>query len=114
MSKIANIDLDNTIAEWAWPDIGEPKKGVKEALKKLKDMGYYIRIYSCRTSEEVFKYPIDRQEQVRKMGNFLDEHKIPYDEVLNVNKPIGIFIDDSAFRFEDNWEKIVEEISEEN
>ena len=105
-----NVDMDNTICEWAWPDMGIPKEGAKESLQKLKDMGYYIRIYSCRTSHEVHKYPIDRQEQVRKMEDFLDKHKIPYDEVLNINKPLGIFIDDSAFRFNNNWEEIVKEV----
>ena len=110
MEKIANIDFDNTICEWAWPDMGEPKEGAKEALQELRDMGYYIRIFSCRTSHEVFKNPIDRQEQVRKMEAYLDEYKLPYDEVLNINKPLGIIIDDSAIGYKNNWEEVIKEL----
>lgn len=110
MSKIINIDMDGTICEWGWPNFGEPKIGVKESLQKLKDKGYYIRIFSCRTSHEVFKYPIDRQVQVRNMEQFLEDHDIPYDEILNINKPLGIFIDDAAIGFRGNWEKVLVEL----
>lgn len=110
MSKIVNIDMDNTICEWNFPDMGKPKKGVKEALQRIKDMGYYIRIFSCRTSLEVFSAPISRSEQVRKMESYLEKYEIPFDEVLNINKPLGIIIDDSAIGFRDNWEEVVNEL----
>ena len=112
MSKIVNLDFDGTIADFKFPSIGEPKKGVKESLQKIKDLGYYIRIFSCRTSHEVFKYPIDRQEQVRLMEKYLDKNEIPYDEVLNLNKPLGIFIDDSAIGYRGDWEKTLKEFEE--
>ena len=110
MEKVLNIDFDGTIADFSFPSMGEVKKGAKEALIKMKEMGYYIRIFSCRTSEEVFKYPIDRQQQVRKMEDYLTKNEIPFDEVLNINKPIGIFIDDNAIGFRGDWKKALEEI----
>ncbi|MCD6435616.1 MAG: hypothetical protein J7L15_04445 [Clostridiales bacterium] len=110
MDKIINVDLDGTICDFEYPSMGKLKKGVIEALQKLKDDGFYIRIFSCRTSEEVLKYPIDRQEQKRKMEQYLDENEVPYDEVLNINKPIGIFIDDKAIGFRDNWAEVVKEV----
>lgn len=111
MSKIVVVDFDGTIAEFAYPAIGSPKAGVKEALQKLKDMGYEIKILSCRTDSELHKYPIDRQEQVRMMEVYLKEHEIPYDIVLNKDKPIAEwYIDDRAIGFRDNWEAVVEEI----
>ena len=36
MDKIVNIDMDNTICNWAWPDIGTLKEGAKESLQKFK------------------------------------------------------------------------------
>jgi len=90
--------------------MGKPTKGVKEALQKIRDKGCYIRIFSCRTSIEVCRHPIDRSEQVRKMEAYLDEHEIPYDEVLNKDKPIGIYIDDKAIGFRDNWDQVLEEM----
>lgn len=105
------IDFDNTICEENFPEIGTPKKGVKEALKKLKEMGYEIYIHSCRTSHELFKYPIDRLEQVRKMEKYLNENEIPFDLVLNEFKPLAsVYIDDRAIGFRGDWEKVVNEI----
>ena len=110
MEKIINCDFDGTICDFEYPAMGELKKGVIEALQKFKDDGFDIRIFSCRTSEEVVKYPIDRQGQKRKMEQYLDDKKVSYDEVLNINKPVGIFIDDNAVGFRNNWEEISEEV----
>jgi len=111
MSKIIICDFDGTIVDFNFPSIGEPKEGVKEAFQKLKDMGCKIHILSSRTSTEVFKYPIDRQEQVRKMEQYLDEHEIPYDKVLNLDKPPAhVYIDDRAIGYRGDWNKVLEEL----
>ena len=111
MNKICVIDFDGTISEFAYPDMGKPKEGVKEALQAIKDMGYEIHILSCRTNVEIHKFPIDRQEEVRHMKEYLEEHEIPYDEVLNKDKPLATwYIDDRGIGFRDNWKDIVEEI----
>ncbi len=111
MNKICCIDFDGTICEWAYPNMGEPTKGVKEALEKMKEMDYEIHILSCRTNIEVHKYPIDRQEQVREMERYLHKHKIPFDRVLNENKPVADwYIDDRAIGFRGNWEDVIKEI----
>ena len=111
MRKVACIDFDGTIAKFSYTHIGEPKEGVKEALQKIKDMGYEIHILSCRTSIDLNKYPIDRQQQVRDMAKYLDDHEIPYDKILDENKPVAHwYIDDRAIGFRDNWDKIIEEI----
>jgi predicted phosphatase len=113
MEKVCCVDMDGTICEFAYPDFGEPQPGVKEALQKIKDMGYEIEILSCRTNHELKKYPIDRQEQVRMMEEYLNKHEIPYDRVLNKDKPLAIwYIDDRAIGFRDNWEDVVKEIEE--
>ena len=111
MSKVVICDFDGTICEFAYPDMGPPKEGAKDALQKIKDMGYEIHIASCRTSHEVNKYPIDRKEQVRLMEEYLKEHSIPYDLVLNNDKALGTwYIDDRGVGFRDNWGDVVKEI----
>ncbi len=111
MNKVLLLDFDGTICDFAYPEMGEPKKGVKEALQKLRNMGFFIHILSCRTNVEIQKYPIDRTMQVRAMKEYLDKHEIPYDEVLNKDKPLAIwYIDDRAIGFRDDWSKVVEEI----
>ena len=111
MGNVAVIDFDGTICECSYPGMGSPKKGVKEALQKIKDLGYEIHILSCRTNVDLKKYPIDRQEEVRAMEKYLNEHKIPYDQVLNKDKPVAhIYIDDRAIGFRDNWEEVLKEV----
>ena len=53
--KICCIDFDGTITDSAYPEMGTPKKGTKEALQKIKDLGYEIHILSCRTSMNLHK-----------------------------------------------------------
>jgi len=109
--KVAVIDFDGTICDHAFPECGEPKSGVAEALKKLQDKGYEIHILSCRTCVDLNKHPIDRREQIKTMEAYLNEHSIPYNVVLNKDKPIAdVYIDDRAIGFRDNWDAIVESL----
>jgi len=112
MEKVIVIDFDGTICDFKYPKMGEPKKGVREALFKLKELGYTIQILSCRTSPDLKKHPIERLEQVRDMERYLKENNIPYDEVLNKDKPLAVwYIDDRAIGFRDNWDEVIGEIS---
>lgn len=111
MDKVLCIDFDGTICDFDYPEMGEPKAGIKEAFQRLKDRGWTIHILSCRTNVELKKYPIDRTMQVREMKEYLDKHEIPYDEVLNKDKPLAVwYIDDRGISFQDNWDEIVKEI----
>ena len=113
MSKVIVCDFDDTICEWAYPDMGSPKQGVKEAFQKMKDMGYEIHICSCRTNHEVTKYHIDRQVQIREMKKYLEDNRIPYDKVLDNDKPTAhVYIDDRAIGYRDDWEKVIEELED--
>jgi len=114
MDKVCCIDFDGTICDFAYPEMGEPKKGVKGALQRFKELGYEIHILSCRTNPELKKNPIDRREQVRMMESYLKKHEIPYDLFLNEFKPLAVYyIDDRGMAFKDNWDEIVKEIENE-
>lgn len=112
MSKRVIIDFDGTITKYCLNhEDGPPQDGVKEALQKLRDMGYYISIFSCRTSIELFKNFIDRSEQQRLMESYLEQHEIPFDEILMYDKPIADFyIDDRNIEFKGKWEETIEKI----
>lgn len=111
MNKIAVIDFDGTITSSSYPDTKEPQRGIKEALTKMQRMGYDIHILSCRTSPDLFPHPIDRQEQVRLMKQYMDKYELPYDQILNKDKPIAhIYIDDRGVGFRGDWDKVVEEM----
>jgi len=96
------IDFDGTIAkDKKFPDIGEPEEGVKEALSKIKEMGYTILIYTCRSKDA---------EALELVREWLDKHEIPYDDIFEGEKPFAKFyIDDRAIHF-DNWNNVLEKV----
>jgi len=115
MSKIICVDFDNTVCDSKFPNEGPPINGAKEALEELKRDGWEIHILSCRTSPSVYKYPIDRIEQVRKMEQFLKENNIPFDKVLNMDKPIAYcYIDDRAVAFRGDWKQAIIDVKKLN
>lgn len=116
------VDYDGTLCDFAYPGIGRIKDGAREALKAFRAMGFYILIYSCRTSSwhhEIFGgHPGDKaleRPRVQAMIAWLNEQDIPYDEVDDgtKGKPLAdYYIDDKGIRFEDNWKEITHWIAE--
>jgi len=96
------VDFDDTIAhENEDRSIGEPEDGVKEALTKLKEDGYVIEIYSARANDD---------KGADEIKQWLDAHEIPYDSILNIEKPIAThYIDNRAIKYT-NWKDVVNEI----
>ena len=106
--KTLVIDFDNTIAEDNFPQIGAPKPYVKEALERLKENGYTIRIFSCRTNQ--LSDNANPEEEKSKIEAWLDKNGIPYDgvEMGTQGKPFaGHYIDDKGIEYDNNWEEIV-------
>lgn len=97
--KVICFDFDGVISTydgWKGFDIlGKPIPEVIEAMKKLKEKGYYIIIFTTRLFTP-------------KIKEWLDKYKVPYDE-FNTNKnnpphtsikPVyHAFIDDRAVNF---------------
>lgn len=107
------IDFDGTIAEWGkYPEPGPPTPGVKEALQALKDQGYYVLVQSARTSDEVSKFPIDKEMEKRRMEEYMTEHEIPYDEVSKEGgkPPAQFYIDDRGVEFLGDWKEVLDKI----
>jgi len=118
------VDFDGTLCEFAYPGIGDPKPGAKEALQAFRDMGYHVIIYSCRTCKwypELFAAPGEVLDMNRKcitdMIAWLKKHDIPYDEIDDGSKgkPMGdYYIDDKGVRFDNNWPDIQRFVEERN
>lgn len=112
MQKIIAIDFDGTICDHAFPKIGDPKAGVKDAIHRLRNMGFYVIIWTCRTCHwnyEVFggdptTHTFERPA-VKDMIAWLKEQGIEYDEIDDGSrgKPLAdYYIDDKAVRFDEN------------
>lgn len=111
MAKICCIDFDDTLRD----SLTElPIEGAREALEKLKENNFYIMICSCRTNHSIRKHPIDRTEEIRFMSKFLEENNIPFDEILDNDKPIAdYYLDDCGRQINNNWMEVADSIIEE-
>jgi len=102
------IDFDGTVCKFAFPGVGPPEPNVKEALTKLKELGYKICIHSVRTATY---WGGDREHHIQVIEKYMKENELPYDEILidkSMDKPIAVaYIDDRAIRYEGNWLEIV-------
>ena len=110
------IDIDGTICETrkprqAYSDV-KLIKGAAEVLSDLKDAGHYIILYTARHMKTC-NHNVGQviAKQGKTLLNWLDENKIPYDEV-HFGKPLAdIYIDDKACKFKENWNEIFKEIN---
>lgn len=51
--EIWAIDFDGTLCESQWPDIGAPRLDVINAVKKAKQCGDKIILWTCREGERL-------------------------------------------------------------
>lgn len=67
---IIAIDFDGTLHTGQWPAIGEPMAYAPDAVRRLKDAGHYIIIWTCR----------EGAEQTAAVNWLLDQG-IPFDRI---------------------------------
>jgi len=93
ISKTVAVDFDGTLCEYyQWKGVyqlGRPLDGAKDFLQALRNKGYRILIYSCRTNS---------QKVARMIESHLNEHEMLYDEVfVEGHKPEATaYFDDRA------------------
>lgn len=101
--KTIAIDFDGVIHKYSKGFQGLdnaydiPSDGCSEALKKLKEDGYILKIFSSRPKEIIEKWLIEN-----KMDHF-------FDDVSNQKFPATIYIDDRGYHFR-SWETTLKEI----
>lgn len=120
--KSIGVDFDGTLCDLQYPGIGAVKPGAKEALARLKELGYRIIIWTCRTCHYYYSefgtdpslHTLDRPA-VQDMKAWLDANGIVYDEIDDGSRGklhADYYIDDKGIRFNDNWPDIVSFIEE--
>lgn len=115
--KSVVIDFDGTIADnskFEYPEIGPPFKGVQEALQKIQDKGYKVRIYTCRLNEKQWKKGKKQYQEMKKtVEAYLKENEIPYDDIVewHEGKPFAEwYIDDKSIEFKGSWKNILNQL----
>src|SRR3989344_5613505 len=104
------IDMDGVIAQLKKQ--GEtyesvlPVPGAVEKIKKLKEAGHYIIIFTARHMKTCNgNVAMVLAKQGKNTLDWLAKYSIPYDEI-HFGKPwADIYIDDNAYRFND-WDEI--------
>jgi capsule biosynthesis phosphatase len=115
------IDLDGTICpikgeEESYADL-EPFPAVVEAMRRWQRQGFTITIFSSRNMRtHGGNLGLINKHTARPAMDWLDEHQIPYDEIL-FGKPWprarGIYVDDRTVRpreFLENSQEAIEDI----
>ena len=110
---IIAVDFDGTLHKAEWPEIGDPTPGAVEAMRRLKDDGHYLIIWTCREG----KYRYDMYDWMVKQG-------IPFDAIndnnSNLAKEFGynarkvyadIYIDDHNLGGLPSWTEIYSIVS---
>lgn len=97
------IDYDGTItADFAKARI---------ALLDLKLKGHYLVIWSSRNNTK--QHGEEKDKRMQEMKDNLINNKIPYHEIddgKNGKFHAQVYIDNKAWRFENNWDDIIKKI----
>ncbi len=98
---VIGVDMDGVLCreERAFDrPLATPIAGAREFLERARASGHTIVIYSARG-----------WEQYKITVHWLNEHKMPFDQVI-LGKPVfDFFIDDRAIRF-DAWGEAIEQL----
>lgn len=108
-SQDALVDLDGTLATWAYPDIGVPTEGAREALFELKRRGFRIIVWTARMDRSI--YPLaERIRTYRKIEAWMKKHRLPYDEIdmgWSGKRLAAFWIDDKCIHFCGDWKDVL-------
>ena len=76
--KIFAIDFDGTLCENAWPSIGEPRNDAIYWIKKAKENGHKLILWTCREGpalDAAIAWCADRDLYFDAVNDNLEEHK---------------------------------------
>lgn len=98
------VDFDGTIRPWgALFGFEPPLTGVKTAMRKLRDDGYRIGIFTSRLSPtwhraEGWDTKQAAGEHRAYITAFLQQNSIPFDFITAEKVPCVLYLDDKAMR----------------
>ncbi|MHA1573497.1 MAG: hypothetical protein ACTSX8_05845 [Alphaproteobacteria bacterium] len=107
--NIVLMDLDGTLAAPIVGDfnpavIGEPNQNVVAAMARMREAGYRVVIWTCRTSSFWNRSAI---YQVKLIHEWMEKHGIDYDGILGHDKPLwSHYLCDNSFNADD-WHSML-------
>lgn len=109
--KVVCVDFDSTLYPWRpiyeQPD---PLPGAADAVRRLKDAGYRIVIFTSRLSPTwLASTKYTASDMLDHIEAVLKRDAIPYDLITAEKVPAEAYVDDRAIRFtEGEWPAIVD------
>ena len=96
------LDFDGVIHSYtAWKGIiptDPPTEGAREAIIKLREQ-FKVKILSTRCTDPEGKPAIEA---------YMEKHDIPHDGVLLTKDKAVLMVDDRGYRFDGNWDTLLE------
>lgn len=110
------VDLDGTLLEDRYPELGEWLPGAQEALRAFLKAGFRVEIHSCRFHSRdahtfTLREPRAVFEAIQRVRWKLDRAGFHEVDICTSDKPPArYYIDDRGIEFKGNWRKIVRRI----
>lgn len=105
---IIKVDVDGTIVKDKFPEIGEPLPMAIYTIKKLKEHGYRLILWTCREGKNLSDV-IDFLEQLGIVFDVVNEGHpdSPFAHLGKNRKPYAHYhIDDKNFGYTVDWQVI--------
>ena len=96
------VDFDGVLRQLGQGPDGPAVKGAVAAMRGLKAMGYNIVVHTVRAG--------NGPEAIKRVTDWLDEHKVEYDSVTNKKLDADHYIDDKAIQFNGNWRPVIDRV----
>ena len=114
LPKRAMIDLDGTIHKYSQgykngEIYDDAFNGAKEVIDWLKKQGYEIVIFTTRASEQnADENGGDHEDQIKKVGEWLKDKGIYFDEITAEKYAADFYIDDKAINISNgDWKAVL-------
>ena len=111
ITKRIMVDFDGVIHDYknGWDNgkLGGINPDTSESIKKLKNDGFEIVIFTSRIINSDNEL---RDKEIEKVSQFLKKHDIPFDKITSEKLPAFAYIDDNAIQFKKDWSDVLEQI----
>lgn len=98
------VDFDGVLHDYKsvnWPELGREILDAQPSMLRLARKKHELIIFSARAYDE---------ESRNLIGQWLDEHRIPYHKITNIKPGADYYLDDKAIRFE-SWTEALRQLN---